>query len=147
MGVILIVEDDLDLREELCGELSDCGFNVVSASNGLEAIERIFAYRPDLIVSDISMAGLDGLGLVRRIREGPADMRSTPVILLSAFTDQRHRDAGLAGGADAYLTKPIDVDFLIAEIRARIGAADLQQAEARRALSDETEAQTADVLK
>lgn len=121
-SVILIVEDDVDLREEVADELRDCGYEVLEANNGLEATEIIAAQPPDLIVSDISMLGMNGYALVHDVRSGPEATRNTPIILLSALADAEHMRKGLESGANDYLKKPVNIDVLLGKIRSYLPA-------------------------
>jgi CheY-like chemotaxis protein len=96
--------------------LQQSGYRVVTASNGEEALKVAELSPPDLILMDIGMPGLDGLGATRKIREHPV-LQSVPVIALTAFSTEGFRRAAYDAGIDGYLTKPIDFERLHELIR------------------------------
>ncbi|MES2498682.1 MAG: response regulator [Pseudomonadota bacterium] len=112
--LILVVDDDADLRTLITDFLRANGQRVESAADGVEMDARIAAERPDLIVLDLMMPGEDGLSILRRVRKpgGPA------VIMLSAMGEDTDRIIGLEVGADDYLPKPCNPRELLARIRA-----------------------------
>jgi two-component system OmpR family response regulator len=112
--LILVVDDDADLRTLITDFLRANGLRVESAADGAEMDARISAERPDLIVLDLMMPGEDGLSILRRVRRpgGPA------VIMLSAMGEDTDRIIGLEVGADDYLPKPCNPRELLARIRA-----------------------------
>ena len=114
---VLVVDDDEEIRASLRRGLSFEGFRVSLAGDGEEALRRVGAEPPDLIVLDIMMPGLDGLEVVRRLRA--AGDRS-PIIMLTARDAVPDRVAGLEGGADDYLVKPFAFSELLARIRVRL---------------------------
>jgi signal transduction histidine kinase len=113
---ILLAEDNADMREYVSRLLEE-RFDVVTASNGEEALEAAIAHPPDLILSDVMMPGLDGFGLLAEVRKRP-ETSTVPVILLSARAGEESRVEGLTAGADDYLIKP----FTARELMARVGA-------------------------
>lgn len=113
--MILIVEDDLAMRESLEAAVELAGYDFVSARDGDRALTAVEAADPDLILLDIMMPNLDGLSVVRRLRSKHVD---TPILLLTARDTVRDRVEGLDAGADDYLPKPFDLDELLARIRA-----------------------------
>ena len=115
-GRILVV-DDLPLNIEFLEEsLTAHGFEVFSASDGEEALKRIVEVEPDLLLLDLSMPKLDGIGVLKVIR-GDEEFRDLPVILLTARREQENKVEGLDAGADDYITKPFYIDEVIARIR------------------------------
>ncbi|MFN0120423.1 MAG: response regulator [Blastocatellia bacterium] len=106
--LILIVEDEEDNRLPLRLLLEHDGFRVVEAADGLEAVDRTLREKPDLVLMDISLPGLDGLSAVRRIRELAPDM-PVPIIIMSAYDRQQLWGQIQAAGANAYLPKPLDL--------------------------------------
>jgi len=116
---ILVVEDEQDLRELLAEELSDSGYRVREAANGIEALEAIKASPPHLVLSDITMPGMDGHQLLSEVRATVESMEEVPFIFLSALADKDDMMKGLDLGADDYITKPVDFDLLIAKIESR----------------------------
>ena len=106
---------------------------MLTATDGLSGLRLAHDRRPDLIVSDVMMPGLNGFELVKKLREDPAT-RAIPVVLLTARGDAQDRLAGREGGADAYLTKPFHANELTAAVRSLLTSrgALLEGAEARR---------------
>jgi two-component system response regulator MprA len=112
---LLVVDDDAAVREALAVVLALDGFEVTTAEDGREAIRTLQSERPDAIVLDILMPGIDGLEVCRRIR---AAGDRTPVLMLTARAEVAERVAGLEAGADDYLVKPFAREELIARLRA-----------------------------
>ncbi len=122
---ILLVDDNADMRQYLQRLLGD-RYAVIPAADGLEALALAQREKPDLILSDVMMPGLDGHGLLQALRAEPST-RSIPFILLSARAGEEAQSHGMDSGADDYLVKP----FSARELRARI-AAHLNLAQARK---------------
>jgi two-component system response regulator MprA len=112
---VLIVDDDAGIRRMLARTLEGEGYGVTVAADGGSALVEIERSAPDLIVLDVTMPGLDGLGVTRRLR-GKGD--ALPVLLLTARDAVADRVAGLDAGADDYLVKPFATDELLARVRA-----------------------------
>ncbi|MGW4896724.1 two-component system response regulator CseB [Kitasatospora sp. NPDC004240] len=110
---ILIVEDDEVIREATRMALERYGFPVSTAADGLEGLETFHAVRPDLILLDVMLPLLDGVGLCRRIREES----QLPILMMSARTDAVDVVSGLEAGADDYVVKPFESAVLVARIR------------------------------
>ncbi|MCZ4103757.1 response regulator transcription factor [Streptomyces sp. H39-C1] len=109
---ILVVDDDPTVAEVVAGYLRRAGFAVDRAADGPPAVARAAAVRPDLVVLDLMLPGLDGLEVCRRIRErGPV-----PVVMLTARGDQDDRILGLEVGADDYVTKPFSPRELVLRV-------------------------------
>lgn len=115
MATILICEDDLDIVELLKLYLTSNKFDVISASNGLEALEILKNNHVDLLISDIMMPNLNGYELIKKIRETNLYL---PIIILSAKTMDIDKVLGFDIGADAYITKPFNPLEVIANINA-----------------------------
>jgi signal transduction histidine kinase len=115
---VLLVDDSADMREYVGGVLARY-FTVDSASDGEVALRKMQAIVPDLVLTDVMMPNLDGVGLLRAIR-ADARTRSVPVILLSARAGEEARVDGLNAGADDYLTKPFSARELVARVRTHI---------------------------
>jgi two-component system, OmpR family, KDP operon response regulator KdpE len=111
---ILLVEDDQATRDAVARNLEGHGFQVTRSGNVTDALGRWGAERPDLILLDLGLPDLDGATVVRHVRRDA----TTPILILSARTDERVKVATLEAGADDYVTKPFGMD----ELRARIGA-------------------------
>jgi len=112
---LLIVEDDSEVREALGRALKLEGYGISLAADGQQALNAVSQAPPDLIVLDVAMPGLDGLGVARALR---AANDRTPVLMLTARDAVQDRVMGLNSGADDYLVKP----FALAELVARINA-------------------------
>jgi signal transduction histidine kinase len=118
---VLVVDDNSDLRSFLVRMLTP-HFEVRAVADGREALRAIEERRPDLVLSDVMMPNLDGLGLVRALREA-AVTRTLPIILLSARAGQEASLKGLAAGADDYLAKPFTSGELLARVRTHLNMA------------------------
>jgi two-component system response regulator MprA len=112
---VLVVDDDPPLRRMLERTLAAEGYAVTTAGDGGAALVEVERTAPDLIVLDVTMPGIDGLGVCRRLR---AKGVSTPVLMLTARDAVPDRVTGLESGADDYLVKPFAVEELIARLRA-----------------------------
>jgi two-component system alkaline phosphatase synthesis response regulator PhoP len=114
---ILIVEDEEDILELIRYNLAKEGYGVMGATSGEEGLRRVRERRPDLILLDLMLPGLDGLEVCRRLQQ---DVRSrgVPVIMLTAKGEEPDIVAGLELGADDYVTKPFSPRILLARIRA-----------------------------
>ncbi|MFI2607269.1 response regulator [Kitasatospora sp. NPDC018619] len=110
---VLLVEDDEVIREATRMALERYGFPVTTAADGLEGLEAFHAVRPDLLLLDVMLPLLDGVGLCRRIREES----QLPILMMSARTDPVDVVSGLEAGADDYVVKPFESAVLVARIR------------------------------
>jgi DNA-binding response OmpR family regulator len=111
---ILVVDDDPDIRGLVRELLDRRGFAVTEARDGQEALRVFFDQRPDLIVLDVSMPGLDGWKTLERIRE----LSDVPVVMLTAKATELEKTRGLRAGADDYVTKPFGRQELLARVEA-----------------------------
>lgn len=114
MARILLVEDDDTLQRTIRYNLERAGHEVASVGDGESALEQANALRPDLVVLDVMLPGLDGFEVVRRLRE----QSSVPILILTARDDEIDRVLGLELGADDYLTKPFSMRELVARVKA-----------------------------
>ena len=122
---VLVVDDNADLRRYLSSLLSPL-HEVTTAIDGQDALEKLGTARPDIVVSDVMMPRLDGLGLVQRLRALP-QYASTPIVLLSARAGDEPVVHGLGAGADDYLVKPFSARELLARVRTHVELARLRQ--------------------
>jgi two-component system KDP operon response regulator KdpE len=113
---ILVAEDDDETRAAISRELRSRGYRVVEAATGSAALERWHARHPDLVLLDLGLPDIDGLKVIRRIR----NEASTPIVILSGRYEEREKVAALEHGADDYVTKPFGVDELNARLRAAL---------------------------
>ncbi|MFJ1758119.1 two-component system response regulator CseB [Kitasatospora sp. NPDC088134] len=121
---ILLVEDDEVIREATQLALERYGFPVETAADGLEGLERFRAAPPDLLLLDVMLPLLDGVGLCRRIREES----QLPILMMSARTEPIDVISGLEAGADDYVVKPFETAVLVARIRTVLRRTGLQPA-------------------
>ncbi len=111
---ILVVDDDALLRRSLAFNLEQAGFKASTAESGETALSQVQIERPDLVLLDISLPGMDGLDAMRRLK----DQLDLPVIFLTARRRELDEALGLELGGDDYITKPFDFDVLVAHIKA-----------------------------
>ncbi len=114
---ILLVDDEEDLLTLLQYNLEQEGFRTLLARDGAEALDRARAEAPALIVLDIMMPRMDGIEVCRRIRQD-AHLRTTPILMLTARTEEEEQVRGLDVGADIYLSKPVSVPVLVSQAKA-----------------------------
>ncbi len=114
---MLLAEDDADLRHLVAIMLEQNGVRVVSVSNGNEVLPTAASQRPDVILLDLRLPGLDGVGVTRALRADPT-LADVPILLVSGLGSGAVMDAALEAGADGYLTKP----FGPTELRERVAA-------------------------
>lgn len=115
---ILVVEDDATIRTLLGMALQGAGYaDVTMAGRGDDGLEAATRERPDLVLLDVMLPGLDGLAVARRIRETPA-LAATRIVMLTARTEPEDVCRGLEAGADDYVTKPFDRQVLLARVKA-----------------------------
>ena len=120
--LVLVVDDSIDNLTVLSLNLQLNGYRVATASNGEEALKIAPLIRPNLIIMDLAMPGIDGLESTRRIREDDT-LRDVPVIALTAFSTGGFQRAAYDTGFDGYLTKPVDFERLHDLIRRLIALA------------------------
>jgi CheY-like chemotaxis protein len=124
---VLVVDDDRDLLpylETSLRELSD--HEIITANNGADALELYFAHRPHCVVIDVMMPQLNGYQLVRSLRGDPASAL-TPLIMLTAMSQDKDRFAGIAAGADQYLLKPVKMLDLLRAIDRAVNIDDAER--------------------
>lgn len=113
-GRILVVDDDKTLVRLLRDALSKAEYDVITASNGIDALQELYAKQPDLVLLDVMMPRMDGWETAQRIRQ----MSQVPIIMLTAKDEESDKLKGFTAGVDDYVTKP----FSFAEIVARVNA-------------------------
>jgi DNA-binding response OmpR family regulator len=111
---ILVVDDEVDIRELLRELLSRAGYDVEMAEDGRAGLRALFGARPDLVVLDVNMPGLDGWQTLERMR----DVSEVPVLMLTARAGELEKVRGLTRGADDYVTKPFGRQELLARVQA-----------------------------
>jgi two-component system response regulator FlrC len=123
-ATVLVVEDDAQLRASLCDTLRLADIEVRAAADGAAALEVLEEAAVDLIVSDVQMAGLDGLGLLRAVK---ARSRVTPVLLMTAFATVEQAVEAMREGAEDYLIKPFEAEVLVGKVSSLLGASGLEE--------------------
>jgi DNA-binding response OmpR family regulator len=119
---VLVVEDDAGTQTLLRKQLTAKGFEVQVAVNGLDGLMQLESSVPDVIICDMNMPELDGIGFVKAIK-AKNETRGIPVIFLTASNDARHMVDGINVGARFYLTKPFEVNELVWKINRVLGLA------------------------
>ena len=114
---ILLIEDDHDMRELVCGHLTHTGFDVQKAEDGIKGQALALQYEPDLILLDLMLPKVDGLTLCQRLRR---DERTAniPILMITALGGTKDKVTGFNSGADDYITKPFDLEELQVRIKA-----------------------------
>jgi two-component system, cell cycle response regulator DivK len=123
-ALVLLVDDYPDNRDIYVQYLTYAGLRVEEAENGHQALDKAFTIRPDVIVMDLSLPGLDGWEATRRLKQDPRT-RDTPVIALTGHALAGHSKVALDAGCDVFITKPCLPERLLEEIRAVLPAARL----------------------
>ena len=117
---VVIADDDADIRELVAFKLTNAGYEVHTAADGVEALEAVTTLEPDLAILDVMMPGLTGLDVLRRMRDG-AGPEGCRVLLLTARARDTEVDSGFAAGADDYVTKPFSPRELLRRVDSLIG--------------------------
>lgn len=128
--LILVADDNAGIRQAIADSLEFGGYNVMPAVDGAEALEKVNAYHPHLIVADIKMPRLNGYEFVKKVRQRP-EYRLIPVIFLTECNETSDRIQGYRVGCDAYLPKPFEMDELLAVVRGLLERAQIVQNEIR----------------
>jgi two-component system NtrC family sensor kinase len=123
---ILVVDDDDDVRTIISAVMASADYDVREASSGVDALSIITEREPDLILLDYMMPGLSGLEVCQKLRQLPGGS-FIPVIMLTARTELHDKLAGLASGADDYVTKPFQHEELLARVRAHLRIRELSR--------------------
>jgi DNA-binding response OmpR family regulator len=131
---ILVADDNADMREYLV-RLLNPSYNVIPVADGETALYVARQTLPDLILTDVMMPGLDGLSLIRELRQGQT--RTIPVIMLSARAGEEARVEGIQHGADDYLVKPFSARELLARVDAHLKLATIRDQAAEQTRSNE----------
>jgi len=117
---VLYVEDDRDLQFSMSQILRILGYQVECADNGKLGVEKAEGWKPDVILMDVRMPVMDGPTAINILR-GQPETEHTPIIVLSAYSDSKTRDACKRAGADTFLTKPVDIEKIDTVIKAHLG--------------------------
>jgi two-component system OmpR family response regulator len=130
---ILVVDDEENIRFLVTTALSLAGMDTVTAATGFEALDKVYRERPDLIVLDVMIPGVDGFAILRRLRDQGSQV---PIIFLTARDQSADRVKGLSEGGDDYIVKPFDVAELVARVQLRMKRADQSAANRRLRCAD-----------
>lgn len=125
-ATILVVDDEDDILDLLTYNLQGEGFVVVVARDGVECLEVAGQSNPDLIILDIMMPRMDGLEACAQLRKHP-DLSSTPILMLTARSEEPDHIVGLDTGADIYMSKPISVPVLLSQVKAMLRGSDREE--------------------
>ncbi len=109
LPILIVVEDDPEVRETITGSLMDVTATIVTAENGKQGLEKILSLNPQAVITDISMPMMTGLEMIREVRKAG---KETPIIVLSGFGDRNNTTEALRLGAMDFLHKPFDIDEL-----------------------------------
>lgn len=120
--LVLVVDDEEDILELVQYNLKKEGFDVQCAENGVEALQMAKESIPDVVVMDIMMPEMDGIEASKKLREH-AKLRTIPILMLTARSDESDQVEGLDAGADIYLTKPVSIPVLSSQIKALLRGA------------------------
>jgi DNA-binding response OmpR family regulator len=117
---ILIVEDDPSFSRAINHIIQKEGYDVITAANGMSGLRMAQEEKPDLLILDVMLPGLDGIEICHRLRQNPPTA-TLPIIMLSAKGQEADRTTGLKVGANEYLTKPIDRALLLEKVTSLLG--------------------------
>lgn len=115
-ATILVIDDDLALRQLVASTLKQEGYQVLTAADGQEGLRQMYQGHPDLLILDIIMPAMDGWTVCQRVRE----VSNIPIIMLTAQSEPEEIVKGLDLGADDYLVKPFEMSVLLARVRANL---------------------------
>jgi two-component system chemotaxis response regulator CheY len=118
---ILAVDDSPSVRQMVRFTLSGAGYEVVEAVNGADGLAKAQASPLDMVVTDLNMPVMDGLGLIRALRKLPA-YRGVPILFLTTESDAERKKEAKAGGATGWITKPFQQEQLVAVVRKVLGS-------------------------
>ena len=125
---VLVVDDNESIREVLAIVLSGSGYRCESAKNGVEAMQRVRQARFDAVVTDLEMPEMDGIALTRELRQ---QFCSLPVMVMTGYSDEEHKETAFRAGAREFLSKPFDIPDLIKKLHGMLPAHKEQAASER----------------
>jgi len=117
MSKLLIVDDEVEICEFLKSFFEDRDFEVASANGGAQALEKLATFHPEVVLLDIQMPGMDGLQILKRIKEIYPKMK---VIMVTAVETQEKIEEAMRLGADNYITKPLSLEYLEKDVQDKI---------------------------
>ena len=116
MKKIMTVDDSATIRQMVALTLRDAGYEVVEAVDGCDALERLAQTPVDMLITDLNMPNLDGVGLIRAVRQQPAN-RFIPIIMLTTESHDSKKQEGKAAGASGWIVKPFKPEQLLGVVR------------------------------
>jgi two-component system, chemotaxis family, chemotaxis protein CheY len=120
MALILVVDDSNTMRQMVSFTLTDAGHEVVEARDAAEAMEQLQLTKFDLIISDVNMPGMNGIDLVREVRN-IQDYKFTPILVLTTESQQEVKQRGRAAGATGWIVKPFNPEVLLSVLAKVLG--------------------------
>jgi CheY-like chemotaxis protein len=112
LPAVLIVDDAITVRAALTSLIEGAGFRAHAARDGIEAVQALATFRPDIVLTDLEMPNMNGIELTAHIR-GRADLRDLPVFMITSRSQEKHREMAKGAGVSSYFTKPYnDADLL-----------------------------------
>jgi len=117
---VLIVDDEPNNVDFLEQALEDSGYQLITATNGQEALKKIQSEQPDLILLDLNMPVMDGFTVLAKVKEDP-NLRDIPVIIISSEHESKSIVKGIKQGAEDYLTKPVNAGLLVKKVKDFLG--------------------------
>jgi two-component system chemotaxis response regulator CheY len=119
---VLVVDDSSAIRKSVTFILDQAGYSVVAAEDGVDALSKVEGAQFDLVVTDVNMPNLDGIGLTKKLREQPAH-KYTPIVVLTTESQGSKMEEGKAAGATGWIVKPFDADKLLSVVKRLVGEA------------------------
>ncbi|KGE70707.1 response regulator [Spirochaeta lutea] len=113
---ILVVDDSSAVRQSVSFILEQAGYEVIQAIDGLDGVTKTKSRKFDLIITDVNMPNLDGIGLVRQVRENPSN-KFLPIVVLTTEAQKDKMEEGKAAGATGWIVKPFDADKLLGVVK------------------------------
>ena len=114
-GKLLVVDDDRDFVTALAGRLDSRGFETIKAFNGTEGLEKVYAEKPDAIILDVTMPDINGFDVCKKLKTDE-NCKEIPIIMLTGRSNPEDVKLAKDMGADAYFTKPFELDLLLYEV-------------------------------
>lgn len=117
---ILIVDDSQTVRQVLQLALGDAGYEVIEAEDGFDALRKISGVRVDMLITDLNMPNMDGLELIKKVRED-SQHRFTPIVMLTTESSEEKKKAGREAGASGWIVKPFKPEQLLKVVKMVLG--------------------------
>jgi len=117
---VLVVDDSAAIRQSVSFILEQADYDVIQANDGMDALSKLDGTPINLVITDVNMPNLDGIGLTAKVRENPA-YKFVPIVVLTTESQSSKMDAGKAAGATGWIVKPFDAEKLLAVVKKLIG--------------------------